>query len=33
LASGGDDYKIIIWEKKEKPVFGTTDMEVVWAPK
>jgi WD40 repeat protein len=25
LASGSDDHKIIIWEKKDKPIFGTED--------
>ena len=33
LASGSDDHKIIIWEKKEKPIFGTEEREVVWSAK
>ena len=33
LASGGDDHKIILWEKKEKPIFGTESREYLWAPK
>jgi len=33
LASCGDDSKIIIWEKKMKPIFGKDEYTLQWTPK